>query len=120
MVPIELSEIELHYYNETLERQRELLHLPDDGRPRPRDWVLDHALFRSCLTALRQICTHIQVGQMQAPGHRAERLHLGRELMTMEEALDKMRNDHSNEFLLESRFQVSELGKGKSSGLTRL
>jgi E3 ubiquitin-protein ligase SHPRH len=100
VVPIDLSEIELHYYNDTLDRQRERL--------RPRDGVIDKALIRACLLDLRQICTHIQVGQMQERGARAEqRLHLGRELMTMADALEKMRDDHSQDFLIESRLQVS-------------
>ena len=108
VVPVDLSEIEMHYYDDTLERQREILRLPLDIREaRPDDWHLDTALFRSCLMTLRQICTHIQVGQMHGgPGRGDQRLHLGRQLMTMAEALDKMRNDHSQEFLIESRLQV--------------
>jgi len=108
-VPIDLSEIELHYYNDTLDRQRDLLGLPADRHePIPADWEYDRAVLRSCLLDLRQICTHIQVGQMQVGGGRGEqRLHLGRQLMTMTEALDRMRNDHSQEFLSESRSQVS-------------
>lgn len=44
---------------------------------------------------------------MQAGGARGDRrLHLGRQLMTMGEALEKMRNDHSQEFLVETRIQV--------------
>jgi E3 ubiquitin-protein ligase SHPRH len=39
-------------------------------------------------------------------GRVAERLHLGRDLMTMAEALDKMRSDHAQEFLVVSRHQV--------------
>lgn len=117
VVPIELSEIEIHYYNDTLERQRYLLGLPTDSTvPRPVDWILDRSLFRTCLTDLRQICTHIQVGLMNGPGGGAagglagargnQRLQLGRELMTMEEALDKMKRDHAAEVLLVSRSQV--------------
>ncbi|ORX34384.1 SNF2 family N-terminal domain-domain-containing protein [Kockovaella imperatae] len=108
VVPIELSPVEVAYYNDTLDRQRELLHLPhDDIAVRDPDWVLDRALFRSCLVHLRQICTHLQVGQLNAgPGIRAERLNLGRQLMTMTEALDKMKNDHSQEFISESRAQM--------------
>jgi E3 ubiquitin-protein ligase SHPRH len=115
IIPIELSEIELHYYNDTLDRQRDLLHLPGDPFAAIRNglWELPRIQFRSCLLALRQICTHIQVGQMQQQqyqGNRGgERLHLGRDLMTMAEALDKMRNDHSQDFLIESRAQVSLL-----------
>lgn len=107
IVPIELSEIELTYYNDTLDRFRRLLGLPADGTMPPRDsWILDRSLFRSCLQNLRQICTHIQVGQMQ--GIRGEhRMNLGRELMSMTEALDKMKNDHSQEYLTVSRLQVS-------------
>lgn len=107
IVPIELSEIELHYYNDTLDRQRFLLGLPTDpSDPRPAGWILDRALFRTCLTDLRQICTHIQVGIMHAPGRKDQRLQLGRELMTMDEALEKMRKDHAAEFLVASRIQV--------------
>ena len=98
----------MHYYNDTLDRQRQLLHLSlDDPDYRETGWVLDRSLFRTSLQHLRQICTHIQVGQLQAPGQRVDRLHLGRQLMTMSEALDKMRNDHSQEFISESRAQVS-------------
>jgi E3 ubiquitin-protein ligase SHPRH len=58
--------------------------------------------------ALRQICTHIQVGQLQqGHGRGGERLVLGRELMSMAEALEKMRRDHAQEFLVESRLQAS-------------
>ena len=111
VVPIELSEIELHYYNDTLDRQRDLLRIPNDpAEPRAADWVFDRALFTSCLRTLRQICTHIQVGQMQGARGGDQRLHLGRQLMTMSEALDKMRTDHSQEFLVESRQQVSQSG----------
>jgi E3 ubiquitin-protein ligase SHPRH len=110
IVPIELSEIEMHYYDDTLERQRQVLGLPADIREqRASDWVLDRALFRTCLYTLRQICTHIQVGQMQQQGSRAQRLHLGRELMTMGEALKRMKEDHAQDFLVESRNQVSSL-----------
>ncbi|WVQ69001.1 uncharacterized protein L199_007213 [Kwoniella botswanensis] len=114
VVPIELSEIELHYYNDTLDRFRERLRLPlYPGEPRPEDWVLDRHLFIACLRNLRQICTHIQVGQMgEGVVPRAERrLHLGRALMTMSEALEKMRNDHTQEFLLDTRKQTREMIK---------
>nr|XP_019047438.1 E3 ubiquitin-protein ligase SHPRH [Kwoniella bestiolae CBS 10118]OCF26368.1 E3 ubiquitin-protein ligase SHPRH [Kwoniella bestiolae CBS 10118] len=114
VVPIELSEIELHYYNDTLERFRERLRLPlYPGEPRPDDWVLDRHLFIVCLRNLRQICTHIQVGQMgENVAPRGERrLHLGRALMTMTEALDKMRNDHTQEFLLDTREQMRKMIK---------
>ncbi|KAK8846764.1 hypothetical protein IAR55_005852 [Kwoniella newhampshirensis] len=108
VVPIELSQIELHYYNDTLQRTRERLHLPADPKEaRPPDWVLDRTLFRTCLQALRQICTHIQVGQMQAGvGRGDQRLHLGRSLMTMTEALNKMIHDHTAEYLVETRQQM--------------
>ncbi|WVR04446.1 hypothetical protein IAU60_001449 [Kwoniella sp. DSM 27419] len=111
VVPIDLSEIELHYYNDTLERFRGRLRLPDNPRaPRPDDWVLDRALFVLALRNLRQICTHIQVGQMQQHGAAAvrgeQRLNLGRALMSMTEALEKMRDEHSAEFLIESRIQM--------------
>ena len=98
----------MHYYNDTLDRQRELLHLPVDRRqPRPADWGYDRGLLRHCLLSLRQICTHIQVGQMQTGrAQGAQRINLGRQLMTMAEALEKMRNDHSQDFLVESRLQV--------------
>lgn len=113
VVPIELSEIELHYYNDTLDRQKDLLGLPIDPRePRDEGWTLDAATFRACLRNLRQICTHIQVGQMQQVGGRFprnQRLHLGRELMTMTEALQKMRDDQAQDVLVESRSQVSHI-----------
>lgn len=112
VVPIEMSEIELHYYNDTLDRQKEMLDLPIDPRDaRPEGWTLDPILFRACLRNLRQICTHLQVGQMQQVGGRAlnqQRLHLGKELMTMNEALQKMREDQTQEVLIESRHQVSQ------------
>jgi E3 ubiquitin-protein ligase SHPRH len=111
VMPIDLSEIELHYYNNTLDRSREQLGLPLDVREaRPDGWILDAALFRSCLRNLRQVCTHIQVGALQQPGNRAgrlgQRLNLGRELMTMEEALKKMREDHMQAVILDTRNQV--------------
>lgn len=108
VVPIELSEIELHYYNDTLERARERLHLPANFREaRPDDWVLDRSMFQTVLRSLRQICTHIQVGQMQSgTGRGDQRLRLGRTLMTMSEALEKMRDDHLQETSSEARQQV--------------
>ncbi|WWC67711.1 uncharacterized protein I206_101623 [Kwoniella pini CBS 10737] len=112
VVPIELSEIEMAYYNDTLDRSRDRLHLPADRREaRPEDWTLDRGAFIVCLRNLRQICTHIQVGQMgdhlpRGGGGGERRLHLGRSLMTMPEALERMRNDHTQEFLLESRKQM--------------
>jgi len=116
VVPVELSEIELTYYNDTLQRQRDLLRLPEENdEARPDDWVLDRALFRNCLKTLRQICTHLQVGQMVQAGARgAYRLQLGRELVTMGQALDKMREEQSQAILLESRNQV---GVGALNGL---
>jgi E3 ubiquitin-protein ligase SHPRH len=44
---------------------------------------------------------------MQGQGRGERRLVLGRQLMTMKEALDKMKNDHAQEYLIESRKQVS-------------
>jgi E3 ubiquitin-protein ligase SHPRH len=117
VVPIELSEIELHYYNDTLDRQRSLLGLPTDPtEARSADWILDRTMFRTCLTDLRQICTHIQVGIMtahgiNAPGRNHQRLQLGKELMTMDEALERMRKDHAAETLLASRQQVRHLAR---------
>ncbi|OXB37227.1 E3 ubiquitin-protein ligase SHPRH [Cryptococcus neoformans] len=108
VVPIELSEIELHYYNDTLERARERLRLPANFREaRPDDWVLDRSMFQTVLRSLRQICTHIQVGQMQTgTGRGDQRLRLGRTLMTMSEALEKMRDDHLQETSSEARQQM--------------
>ncbi|WVF70051.1 hypothetical protein IAT40_004838 [Kwoniella sp. CBS 6097] len=111
VVPIELSQIELHYYNDTLERFRDQMRLPQDPRDaRPADWVLDRSLFLACLRNLRQICTHMQVGQLHAGIARGERrLNLGRAILSMAEALEKIRNDHSQEFLLESRQQMRSM-----------
>lgn len=109
IIPIELSEIEMHYYNDTLERQRIVLGLPaDPSAPRPDDWYLPTALFRSCLQNLRQICTHIQVGQMAAGpvGRGGARLRLGRELLTLTAALGRISEDHETERLLTARAQV--------------
>lgn len=109
IIPIELSEIEMHYYNDTLERQRVVLGLPaDPALPRPDEWYLDTALFRSCLLNLRQICTHIQVGQLAAAqgGRRGGRLRLGRELLTLSGALTRISEDHEAERLLVARAQV--------------
>ncbi|TXT06109.1 hypothetical protein VHUM_03582 [Vanrija humicola] len=101
VVPIDLSNIESHYYFDTLERQRERL-----GR--------GEVSVGSSLRHLRQICTHIQVGALNAttanrPIDRADRLHLGRQLMTMEEALSKMRIDHENEYIAQSRQHMRAL-----------
>lgn len=91
VVPIELSDIELHYYQDTLERQRR--HLRDLSE------TSDLTAFRHALRNLRQICTHIQVGALQRGAQavdRTDRLQLGRQLMTMEEALKKMCADHES------------------------
>lgn len=99
VIPVQLSDIELHYYEDTLERQRERLRTNNDS-----------ATFRMSLRHLRQICTHIQVGALQRgallPGDRAGRLHLGKELMTMEEALVKMSADHAAETNVITRHQL--------------
>lgn len=97
VIPVQLSDIELHYYEDTLARQRELL-------------STNSVTFRLSLRHLRQICTHIQVGALQrgamggAGG--AGRLHLGNELMTMEEALAKMSADHKAETVTLTRNQM--------------
>jgi E3 ubiquitin-protein ligase SHPRH len=111
VVPVQLSEIEMHYYNDTLERQRVVLGLPaDPTAPRPDEWYLDKALFRSCLQNLRQICTHIQVGQMVGgvgPRGRTDRLRLGKEILGLREVLKRMKEDNAAEVMLASRAQVS-------------
>jgi E3 ubiquitin-protein ligase SHPRH len=112
IVPIELSEIEIHYYNDTLERQRVALGLPTDPTaPRPEGWFLDRTLFRTSLQNLRQICTHIQVGQMAGGpprmGKRVNRLRLGNELLGLGEVLMKMKEDNLAEISIASRAQVS-------------
>lgn len=104
VVPIELSDIELHYYLDVLERQRERLGIADG---RQRDQELDFSVYRSALRHLRQICTHIQVGGLEqnqrAGNRRGDRIQLGRQLMTMEQALKKMRDDLEENFTLLSR-----------------
>jgi len=112
IVPIELSEIEMHYYNDTLERQRTSLGLPaDPAAPRPDGWYLDKGLFRATLQSLRQICTHIQVGQMAVgPVNRVRgggRLVLGNALLGLADVLKKMKEDNIAEMSIASRAQVS-------------
>ena len=110
VVPIEMSDIEMHYYIDTLNRQRAALGLPNHGTDeRPPGWRLDRIKFRECLIALRQICTHIQVGQMQATGLGRERLRLGSQLMTMSEALERMRDDHNHAMVADERAQMRAL-----------
>jgi E3 ubiquitin-protein ligase SHPRH len=107
VVPVELSAIEQHYYDDTRERQIETIRRYQEGRG------MDRAVLRQCLLALRQICTHLQVGQMAggagegAKERRAQRLNLGSSLMTMKEALQKMKAEHAAAYLLECRNQVS-------------
>lgn len=98
--PIQLSDIEMHYYLDTLERQRERLRSQQGG-------FTPH-LFSLSLRHLRQICTHIQVGALQRGGlgnvlDRGGRMHLGSRLMTMEEALKRMNDDHQAEVVTETR-----------------
>lgn len=104
VIPIELSDIEMHYYLDVLERQRERLGLTDG---RQRDQELDFSAYRNALRHLRQICTHIQVGGLEpnqrAANRRGDRIQLGRQLMTMEQALKKMRDDLEENFTLMSR-----------------
>lgn len=100
VIPIQLSDIEMHYYLDTLERQRERLRSQQGG--------FTPQLFRVSLRHLRQICTHIQVGALQRGGlgnvlDRGGRMHLGSHLMTMEEALKKMNDDHQAELVAETR-----------------
>lgn len=107
VIPIELSQIEQHYYLDTLSRQRMTIGNQGGGG-------LDRAVLRRCLLDLRQICTHIQVGMMQggaalaaARDGRTQRMHLRGELLTMKEALEEMKTAHISDFLTESRMQVS-------------
>lgn len=104
VVPIELSDIEMHYYLDVLERQRDRLGIADGPQ---RDQELDFSLYRNALRHLRQICTHIQVGGLEptqrAGNRRGDRIQLGRQLMTMEQALKKMRDDLEENFTLTSR-----------------
>ncbi|CAK9783442.1 hypothetical protein CC85DRAFT_282178 [Cutaneotrichosporon oleaginosum] len=100
VIPIQLSDIEMHYYLDTLERQRERLRSQMGG--------FTPSLFGLALRHLRQICTHIQVGALQRGGlgnilDRGGRMHLGSRLMTMEEALKKMNDDHQAEVVSETR-----------------
>nr|ODN87625.1 hypothetical protein L203_03405 [Cryptococcus depauperatus CBS 7841] len=107
VVPIELSDVEMHYYNDTLQRFRERLRLPENPRDtHSPNWVLDRQLFQMTLRILRQVCTHVQVGQLHGHGRDDQRLRLGRHLMTMAEALDKMKEDHLQETLIEARQQM--------------
>lgn len=106
VVPVDLSAIERHYYDDTRERQVETIRRYQEGRG------VDRAVLRQCLLTLRQICTHVQVGQMAAGAGGAkergvQRLKLGSALMTMKEALQKMKADHAAGYLLEGRNQVS-------------
>lgn len=113
VIPIELNQVEQHYYLDTLSRQRDIIRR--SAAASSSGGALDRALLRSCLLDLRQICTHIQVGMMLHAGGGAAggprdggvRMHLGKELMTMQEALAKMKRDHTAEFMVESRNQVS-------------
>lgn len=104
VVPIELSDIEMHYYLDVLERQRERLGIADG---RQRDQELDFSVYRNALRHLRQICTHIQVGGLEpnqrAGNRRGDRIQLGRQLMTMDQALKKMRDDLEENITLLSR-----------------
>lgn len=100
VIPIQLSDIEMHYYLDTLERGRERLRSQQGG--------VTPSLFSVALRHLRQICTHIQVGALQRGGlgnvlDRGGRMHLGSRLMTMEEALKKMNEDHQAEVVTETR-----------------
>lgn len=100
VVPIELSDIEMAYYVTTFESHMDLLER--NGFPK--------TLVRNCLYELRQICTHPQVGLMQDNRHEgAHRLNLGRKLMTMSEALEKMTSDHTQEYISETRTQMRKM-----------
>ena len=104
IVPIELSDIELHYYHDTLNRQLEYLRNngPDDT-----------TAFRTSLRHLRQICTHIQVGALQRGAvlgpDRGGRLQLGRTLLTPKEALQKIRTEHEANFYDLVKKQMREM-----------
>lgn len=108
VVPIELSDIEMHYYLDTLDRQQDRLRRNDrDGRS------FDRSVFFSSLRHLRQICTHIQVGALQRgaanPVDRADRIQLGRNLMNMDEALKKMRADNEAALVTQIRNQMRHM-----------
>ena len=107
IIPIELSSIEMHYYLETLDACRQALLIDDTGQPIGDTWTLDQSELRASLMRLRQICTHLQVGQLGKTADNSHlRIVLGRELMTMEAALDRMLSDHQQNQLLVLRGKV--------------
>lgn len=108
VIPIELSSIEMHYYLETLDACRQALLVDDAGQPIGDTWQLDSGELRASLMRLRQICTHLQVGQLGKTADNGHlRIVLGRELMTMEAALDRMLFDHQQNLLVALRVKVS-------------
>lgn len=108
VIPIDLSNIEMHYYLETLDSCRQALGIDSVGQPLGSDWQLDASELRMSLWRLRQICTHLQVGQLGRVQADAGRrwINLGRELMTLEAALEKMLFDHQQNQLSVLRGQV--------------
>ena len=105
VVPLALSPIERHYYDDTLERQRAII-------AREGAEGVNNATLRACLLTLRQICTHIQVGQMEDRNQNqrgaGRRMNLGNQLLkSMDEALKKMKADHAAQLLIDTKGHVS-------------
>ncbi|KZT00238.1 uncharacterized protein LAESUDRAFT_816623 [Laetiporus sulphureus 93-53] len=103
LVPIELGRVERHVYDQAFENA--LLELGFDARGvavRP-DWDVDTADLRSWLRRLRGICTHPQVGQLQAY---ADKLHKPGVLKSIGEVLENMRDQNWRSFMEDRRNKV--------------
>jgi E3 ubiquitin-protein ligase SHPRH len=100
VVPLTLSPIERHYYNDTLERQRAII-----GREGQEG--VNNATLRQCLLTLRQICTHIQVGYLDNQRAAGRRMNLGNTLLkSMDEALKKMKGENAAQLLNDTKLHV--------------
>lgn len=101
VVPLTLSPIERHYYDDTLDRQRRII--GSEGAE-----GVNNATLRQCLLTLRQICTHIQVGHLDNQRAAGRRINLGNVLLkSMDEALKKMKADHATQYLNDTKLHVS-------------
>lgn len=63
-VPVELSDIEQHNYDEQFRRALTGLKLDETGKPTDNHWQLDAETARTWLLRLRMTCSHPQVGTL--------------------------------------------------------
>ncbi|KAF8654783.1 hypothetical protein AX16_003438 [Volvariella volvacea WC 439] len=110
LVRIELGPVERHVYDHTLETA--LLGLGLDSRGVTilghNGWEVNSMLLRTVLRNLRGICTHPQVGQLQAKNDKTGKPNA---LKTMEEVLEAMRDTNWKIILDDAKSKIQSVVK---------